>query len=835
MSMDDTASGLAIGIEQLDKPADLAVMEPDKAKREAVRWIKEINSTLARTKTWRKRCENIIKRYKDEREQAVTLPGLAHTRKRKYNVYWSLIRTEKPHLFMECPVPYVHREFLDADGPARDAAELLQRGLMCMVDQPSTYDSLSSAVDDYQHTARGTTWVRYTPFIKLRPSVERYPLMPGEEPDAPNGYEIEEGVNEMGLPTQFYRPNVEYKAYEKAEVSHVLWSDFLHEMCGAWEHVGWVARRVPMTYRQIRKRFGKDIAAKIKLREDMEKAATENNNLGSDDYKQLYKRAEIWEIWDKHKREVIWVCTDFDEHVLDKKDDIYGLENFFPCPRPIFGTITSDSLIPTPDYAIYQELLLELDEVTQRIKLLTQGMRIVGAYDAQQTDLQRIVKQTNENDLVPVTNWSMFAERGGLKGAVDFLPIGDVAAVIEKLHQHRRLLVQELYEVSGIADVIRGASDYRETAKAQELKGDFGTMRLRLKQRDVAEHARELLQILAEIFAKHYSDDYIKLITNAESLFKKRIQKPAPAPPQQLQQMQMQAQQQGQPFQPPMQDIEVFDEERFKAAMDVLRSDDLRMYRIKVDSETLGGMKKSQMQNERGEFLQGISQFLQPAMKTAQDLPNFAPAMAKLIEFGVRGSGIARSIEKDIIDALDKVVREGSGRPPEPPPGKPPAEIELEKAKLQIEQQKLQLEQAKLQSNTQRDMGLLQEKMGRLQVDAQSRQRDAQYRDQRTMLDAQAKQAQVQATREAAWLNAETAKRGQDLQAAKIEIDANKAGAERDERFEQMANEAAEKDADRKYEWQKNQADLAHKAAEKAKDRASKARERTSDGDMNDG
>lgn len=825
---DDIGSALAVGIEQYDKPSELAAQEPDKARREAKRWIKEIESTSARTKPWRERCEAILKRYRDERDNTVTLPGLAASRKRRYNIYWSMVQTEKPHLFMENPVPYVHREFLDEDGPARDASELIYRGLTCMVDQSSTYDSFSAAVDDYQHTSRGTTWVRYTPFFKLRPSVERFPLVPGEEPSgAPHGYEVEDGTDEMGMPQQFYRPNVEFKAYEKAEVSHVLWKDFLHEMCGSWEHVGWIARKVPMTYQQLKKRFGKELAAKIKMKRDAERNAHENKNQ-SDDFKQLYSRAEIWEIWDRHKREVIWICTDYEDHVLDKKEDIYGLENFYPCAKPIFGTLTSDSLQPVPAYALYQELLNELDEITQRIKLLTQAMRIVGAYDANQHDLVRIVKQTSENDLVPVTNWGMFAERGGLKGAIDFVPIGDVAAVLEKLHTHRRILTQELYEVSGISDVIRGASDYRETAEAQKIKGDFGTMRLRLKQREVAEHARETLQILAEIFSKHYSDDFIKTITNAENLFLREEQRPKQLTPQEQQQLQQQAQQTGKPVEVPTETFKVFDEERFKAALEILRSDEMRMYRVKIDTETLGGMKREQMQQERGEFLQGISQFLQPAMQIAQDMPNFAPAMAALIEHGVRGSGAGRMVEKKIFDALDKVMREGSGKEPEPPPGKTPQELELEKAKLQLEQQRLQLEMQKFQAGAQRDMGLLQEKHQRLQVDAQGRERDAQARHMKTMLDAQAKEKQIEAQREASWLNAEAAKSAQKLQAAKIEIEAEKAGADRDERYDKMAMDTEDKDVGRAYEWQKKQDELAHDSDERAKDRAAASRDRTS-------
>jgi len=52
---------------------------------------------------------------------------------------------------------------------------------------------------------------------------------------------------------------------------------------------------------------------------------------------------------------VIWIAKNFPKE-LDRKDDPLGLTEFFPCPMPLFATVTTGSLIPVPDYCEYQEL-----------------------------------------------------------------------------------------------------------------------------------------------------------------------------------------------------------------------------------------------------------------------------------------------------------------------------------------------------------------------------------------------------------------------------------------------------------------------------------------------
>ena len=50
------------------------------------------------------------------------------------------------------------------------------------------------------------------------------------------------------------------------------------------------------------------------------------------------ERAKFWEIWDKGDERVFWVAEGC-EDILDEDDPHLDLQNFFPCPKPAYGTV----------------------------------------------------------------------------------------------------------------------------------------------------------------------------------------------------------------------------------------------------------------------------------------------------------------------------------------------------------------------------------------------------------------------------------------------------------------------------------------------------------------
>jgi hypothetical protein len=204
--------------------------------------------------------------------------------------------------------------------------------------------------------------------------------------------------------------------------------------------------------------------------------------------------------------------------MLDSKPDPLRLDDFFPCPKPLYATVTNGSLVPVPDYCQYQDQAEELDSLTQRIWMLTKALKAAGVYNAEFKSLNRLLREGGDNEMIPVDSWAAFAEKGGMLGAVAFLPVKEVAEVVERLYLARDQAKQVIYETIGLADIMRGSSDSSETLGAQQLKANFGGLRLKKPQKEVATSATGLLRLMGEVMVKHFKPETLLQISGADQL-----------------------------------------------------------------------------------------------------------------------------------------------------------------------------------------------------------------------------------------------------------------------------------------------------------------------------
>ncbi|MGH6891544.1 MAG: hypothetical protein ACREEP_04735, partial [Dongiaceae bacterium] len=215
------------------------------------------------------------------------------------------------------------------------------------------------------------------------------------------------------------------------------------------------------------------------------------------------------------EKQVCFLAKGFDRGLLKKADDPLGLSEFYPCPQPLWFTTTNSDIIPRAEYELYRDQAEEIDTLTTRINNLIRAVRVAGVYDGSNTKLAQFLNEV-ENSMTPIDNWTAFAERGGMKGAVDWLPLDMIVGALVQLAEARERIKQELYEVTGIGDIIRGASDPDETATAQRIKGRFAGLRLQDKQARVANFTRDLIELMAEIVAEHFSPETLKLMTGLQ-------------------------------------------------------------------------------------------------------------------------------------------------------------------------------------------------------------------------------------------------------------------------------------------------------------------------------
>ena len=651
-------------------------------KKSAQPWHDELSRYKEVFKKWTERGEKVIKRYRDERKDVEASDA-------RFNIFWSNVQTLKPAIYAKPPNPEVSRRFEDQNDVARVASTILERVLAYEITQyPDFHATISNVVDDRLLPGRGVAWVRYEPIIEsveTEPQITNYQEVGEEDLGGDEYADIGESQAENALagekPEQYERI-----ATETSPVDYVYWQDFAHLPARTWEEVTWVARRVYMSLEEGEERFG-EIFSQVPLthspdRQDGEKETTK-----------ALKKAEVWEIWSKSEKCVYWIADNYDI-VLDHREDPLELTNFFPCPKPYFATTTSGSLVPIADFLLYQDQADEIDDLTGRIKHLTKAMKVMGIYAADEPAIERLMKEGNDGVLIPVKNWAAFVEKGGLQGAVQFMPLRDVAQALQQLYQARESCKQIVYETTGLSDIMRGASVASETATAQQIKSQFASLRLNNMKDDMSRFARDILRMKSEIICSKYQAETLVQIS-------------------------------GIMYTPDAQFVQ--------PAIEMLKNESMRNFNIDIETDTLVQIDQQTEKSNRVEFLTSVSSFLEKVLPVGQQHPELVPLLGEMLLFGIRGFKIGRTIEgsfEQFVAQATENEKAKAAQPPQPPPPNPEmiraqSEAQNAQAKLQADQQAaqadMQMEHVKMQAEQQLAAQKLQFEQWKAQLDADTK------------------------------------------------------------------------------------------------------------------
>jgi len=649
--------------------------------RDLEKYLKTIGQYDNEFAKWSARTKKIIKRYRDDTR------GQTLTESAKFNILWSNVQTLKPAVYAKLPKADISRRFGDNDPVGRVAGQLLERAIDFEIEHyPDFRSTMSYCVEDRFLGGRGTSWVRYEPHVA--------PI--GIEDD---GVSVTSNIEQgEGAP-----PSLERIEYECAPTDYVHWRDFGHSQARTWEEVTCVWRWVYMTREALAERFGDEMARKIPLDQGPEPLNAYNES------KRTYNRAKICELWDKEKQKVYWFCKGMPQ-IIDERDDPLGLEGFFPCPKPLYATITSDTLVPVPDFVLYQDQAMELDILSDRIDGLVKALRVRGVYDASQPALQRLLTEGDNNALIPVDKWMAFSEKGGLKGSIDLLPLDTLANALLQCYRAREDIKSQIYEITGISDIIRGTSFASETATAQQIKGQYAGLRLRALQEDVALFASELIRLKAQVMCLHYQPETILAYAAAQQM--------TPA-----------------------------DQQLIPQALQLLKDKPLRNFRIDIAADSLVMLDENQMKQDRLQFLQAFGGFLAQALPVGQASPQMVPMMMELLRFGMQAFKAARPIEGQIDSTLQQLQQAAMQQQPDGEQQGKQAELQQ---KGQMEASKMQMESALQQAKLQQQMQMEQLKnQTKLAMEQQKQQFEAQ-------LEAMKLQSQQEAAKYKADLDAQT-------------------------------------------------------------------------------
>jgi hypothetical protein len=352
---------------------------------------------------------------------------------------------------------------------------------------------------------------------------------------------------------------------------------------------------------------------------------------------------------------------------------------------------------------------------------LTKACKAVGVFNAEFKELARMFSEGVDNKLFPVTGWAAMSEKGGLKGAIDMMDTSQIIVTLRELYAAREQVKQSIYEIMGISDILRGSSKAQETLGAQQLKANFGSLRLRSAQGDVARFATDVFKLKAQIICKFYPPELIVEMSGVMNT------------------------QDGQ------------NPELLQAAIQMLSNSTIRDFHIQVEADSLAQIDEQAEKQAAAEAVETIGSFLQSSLPIMQSVPEMLPMMSEMLLFLVRRFRAGRGMEGAIEQAM-KALSDKAAQAAQQPQQNP------EMMKLQADQQ---AEQMRMQAQAQTE----QMKM----------QADAQLTQVKAQLDMQMQQAKVQAEMQLQQMKAEfeVAKQNNEMQIKAREM----AGKEEYERW----------------------------------------------------
>ena len=627
-------------------------------------WLDSVALARKNEADWRKGAGEARERYRGDSK---------NNQGKKFNILFANTQITLPAIYNSTPIPDVRRRFGDADATGKVAAQVLERSLSYSFDAYDFGGNMRAAVFDSVLAGRGVLRVRYEPSF--------------EETEE----EQQEAAEEYAEDGEAMQPAAPRLVFQKVCVEHVDWHDFIIGPGRKWEEVPWIGFEHRLTRDELKDRFG-NIGATMPLDIVTDDARARNSD--PRDVPDVFKRGTVYELWDKEEREVLFIAPSLPSKILKRVDDPLGLQDFWPMPRPIYDVVDSGSLVPIVPYSLYKDQAEELDHVTRRIDKLVEQCRYRGVYASDIEEFEKLAR-AQDGEFVPIQNAMQFAERG-LDKAIWPVPLETLVSVIIQLMQHREALKATIYEITGLSDIVRGASVASETATAQQIKAQFGSIRIQDRQAEVQRMARDAVRLMAELIGEKFEPETLGLMTGVDL--------PQAQQKMMAQQAAMMAQQSGQPVPPEIE--QVLTVPSWDDVLQVLRSDAMRGYRVDIETDSTVQADVARLKTNAAEFVQGFGGFIQAVGPAVQAGAMPMDVVADLLTAFARNFKLGRQAE----DALERMSKIAAQPAPQQDQGAA-AEAQAKQAEAQAKAQAEAQKQAAEAQRADRDFALAQREL----------------------------------------------------------------------------------------------------------------------------
>jgi len=657
---------------------------PDKKLRqEGERWISRIKAAERLEKDWLDDAAKAVRAYTNEEKAENDEKTLGS--RYDFNILFANVETIVPAVINSPPVPDIRRRFNDPDPAARIVADLMERAISVQIDDSRLQIELEAGAQDSFLAGRGLVRMKFKSDIvggepdhrdiadaadtavdgadngrqpeEIGAAIfdEEADALPGSAGIGGNNGDGNVGNNPGLAPERVENERICFEA--------VSWKDYRHGPAKRWEDRQWDAFRFVIPKEDEAESFDAGlIGSQFDDSEKNDWSKNEDDICG-------------WEVWCRKTRKVKFIGDN--GIILKEIDDPLGLKDFFPIPTPMQPIELTGRLKPVNPFSIYRKLADQLDTITKRIDVLTKAMKVKGWYSGEAGDLKSLLA-LEDNEFVPIDNAELWAKsQGGIAAAIAFWPVEKFIAVLRELYVDRDQTKQAIYEITGISDIARGATAASETATAQSIKSQWGSLRIQKMQRMMERCARDLFVMMSQVIPRLFSLQTLEEMTGIALL---------PAPNDTPEQQQAK-----------------------QAVIALLRRPLSAYYRIDVESDSTIRADLTRQKQEVSQFLQGASAYFAAVAPLVQQGALPADAAVEIFAATSRMFNLGKSVE----DTLEKMVTDARAKaeqPPAPPgqPGRPepqqptPAEVEAA-IRTQAAQQEEQRRNAEFQARMQRE------------------------------------------------------------------------------------------------------------------------------------
>lgn len=516
---------------------------------------------------WLKQVAASLKREKDYRDEARRLVQIYEGRiSTHFNILYANTETLSPAIYNSPPRPDTRPRAKHPDPVADAAAGLVDAYLLHFIDHGDS---------------------RYCSFDQANREVLEQALVTGR-----------------GCQRFHYRSNVEYEGEGEARrpkrvkdeivyAEPLDWDKVCFGYSKNWKGVPWVCFVHAFTRDEAVEELGAEVAGFLKYdrrEEDGERKAEDED---------AEPTATVYELWDKRKRQTFMVSPGVKEWVRAPKGDPYKLQNFFPIQEPLLFGRQLSVWLPIPIYRLYRQQAQELNKVTERIERLVEGMKVRGFYDSTVEELKTVL-EAGDNEMRAIQILNQMGQGAKVDNAIWLVPIEKHITVLQQLIIHRQQIKQVIYEIMGIADIMRGSTAASETLGAQELKNRWGTMRLKKFQGRCAAYIRDGLRIATELAFSKLGPDTLRIMTGSTLPSAKELQ--------QMEQAVQAASAAGQ--EPPPELMETMALPAFEECLALLKHDIYRKFAVDIETNSTIDVEATEDKESIAEFLNAMAQFL---------------------------------------------------------------------------------------------------------------------------------------------------------------------------------------------------------------------------------